>query len=54
MRTTPEDTRRCFKVYKTSIQRRRRLIDVETKSCVYWNKWDKNVMSNQISNNVTQ
>ena len=28
MRTTPEDTRRCFKVYKTSIQRRRRRIDV--------------------------
>ena len=28
MRTTPEDTRRCFKVCKTSIQRRRRRIDV--------------------------
>ena len=31
----PLDTRRRFNVYKTSIQRRRRLTDV-TMSCVYW------------------
>ena len=34
--TTPVDTRRRFNVYKTSIRRKRRLIDVETKSCIYW------------------
>ena len=33
----PVDTQRCFNVYKTSIRRCRRLIDVETTSCVYWN-----------------
>ena len=32
----PIDTRRRFNVYKTSIRRRRRLIDVEMTSCVYW------------------
>ena len=32
----PVDTRRRFNVYKTSIRRRRRLIDVEMTSCVYW------------------
>ena len=32
----PVDTRRRFNVYKTSIRRRRRRIDVETTSCVYW------------------
>ena len=38
------DTRRRFNVYKTSI---RRLIDVETTSCVYW------VMTiKKISNNI--
>ena len=32
----PVDTGRRFNVYKTSIRRRRRLIEVETTSCVYW------------------
>ena len=32
----PVDTRRRFNVYKTSIRRRRRRIDVETTSCVHW------------------
>ena len=32
----PVDTQRRFNVYKTSIRRRQRLIDVETTSCVYW------------------
>ena len=35
-RSFPVDTRRCFNVYKMSIGRRQRLIDVETTSCVYW------------------
>ena len=32
----PVDTRRRFNVCKASIRRRRRLIDVVTTSCVYW------------------
>ena len=47
----PLDTRRRFNVYKTSVTSYKRLIDVETVSCVYWvnlicsfdttkNKWD--------------
>ena len=32
----PLDTRRRFNVYKTSIRRRRRLIDVVTMLCVNW------------------
>ena len=32
----PIDTRSRFNVYKASIRRLRRLIDVETTSCVYW------------------
>ena len=32
----PVETRRLFNVYKTSIRRRRRRIDVEMTSCVYW------------------
>ena len=32
----PADTRRRFSVYKTPIRRRRRRIDIETRSCVYW------------------
>ena len=33
---SPVDTRRRFNVYKTSI---RRLIEVETASCAYWEIW---------------
>ena len=32
----PGDTRRRFNVYRTSIRRRRRRIDVETTLCIYW------------------
>ena len=32
----PVDTRHRFNVYKTSLTSHRRLIDVETTSCVYW------------------
>ena len=32
----PGDTRRRFNVCKTPMRRRKRLIDVETMSCVYW------------------
>ena len=35
-KSIPVDTRRRFNVYKTSIRRRRRRIDVETTPCVYW------------------
>ena len=31
------DTRHPFNVYKTSIRRRRHLIDAQTTLCVYWN-----------------
>ena len=31
------DTRRPFNVYKTTIRRRRHLIDAQTTLCVYWN-----------------
>ena len=34
----PVGTRRRFNVYKTSIRRRQRLIDVEKTSCVYWDR----------------
>ena len=32
----PSRTLHCFNVYKTSLTSYRRLIDVETTSCVYW------------------
>ena len=34
--TYPVDTRCRFNVYDTSMRHYRRLIDVETTSCVYW------------------
>ena len=36
----PVDTRRRFNVYKTSPTLYRRLIDVETMSCVYWERYN--------------
>ena len=36
--TNPVDTRRRFNVYKTLPTSHRRLTDVETTSCVYWEK----------------